>query len=142
MADIARRPRGSLFPDLSDWFDAALSPRTNWPFPAVFQALRIEDYMEDGTYVLRIEMPGIDPDKDVEIDVQNGVLNITAERSEEERDKNRSEFRYGRFARSVSLPAGADEEKVEAGYKDGILTVRIPLTEAREKARRVEVRRA
>lgn len=145
MAEIVRRPRSSLFPDLFDWFDAAFPPLQSWPswpIPGMFHSLRIEDYMEDGTYVLRIEMPGIDPDKDVEINVDNGVLSITAERSEEEREKNRSEFRYGKFARSITLPSGADEEKIEADYKDGILTVRIPVGEAGEKARRIPVRRS
>jgi len=51
------------------------------------------------------------------------------ERREERRDTHRSEFRYGRFHRSVSLPPGADEDDVRATYHNGILEVRVGLKE-------------
>jgi HSP20 family molecular chaperone IbpA len=79
---------------------------------------------------LRAELPGIDPEKDVEITVDDGVLTVKAERREEKKEGGRSEFRYGSFARSVTLPAGADEENVAASYRDGILEVRTPIKEA------------
>jgi HSP20 family protein len=141
MGSIARREGGSRLPDLFEWFEGNFPFPSSWHFPSVVQALRIEDYVEGNTYTLRIELPGIDPEKDVNIDVRNGVLSITAERSEETRERNRSEFRYGRFARTIALPQGAVEDRIEASYRDGILTVMIPLTEQGEEARRIAVRR-
>ena len=75
------------------------------------QALRIEDRLEADRYVLRAELPGIDPDKDVEIKVADGVLSISAERRAELSEKGRSEFHYGSFMRRVTLPQGAQEDR-------------------------------
>jgi HSP20 family molecular chaperone IbpA len=94
------------------------------------QLMRVEDYVDEGQYVVRAELPGIDPEKDVDITVDDGVLTIRAERQEEKKEGGRSEFRYGSFTRSVSLPAGADEENVAASYRDGILEVRAPVRAA------------
>ena len=81
--------------------------------------------MEDGHYVVRAEIPGIDPAKDVDITVRDGQLTIKAERTEKKETKGRSEFRYGSFTRSVTLPAGANEEDIKATYDKGILTVSV-----------------
>ncbi|MDV7195457.1 Hsp20/alpha crystallin family protein [Mycolicibacterium fortuitum] len=87
--------------------------------------MRLEDEMEDGRYVARAEIPGIDPGKDVDITVRDGRPTIKAERTENEEAKGRSEFRYGSFVRSVMLPAGANEEDIKATYDKGILTVSV-----------------
>ena len=67
--------------------------------------------MEGSTLVVRAEVPGIDPDQDVDVSVSEGMLHIRVERLEKSEHKSkdgyRSEFRYGSFARSVALPAGA-----------------------------------
>lgn len=93
--------------------------------------LRLEEYLEDGVCVIRTELPGIDPDKDVDITVADGVLHLAAkreERAEESRpDGYRSEFRYGAFERHLRLPDGATDADVKASYKDGILEVRVPM---------------
>ena len=68
--------------------------------------MRIEDRLEEDRYVVQAELPGVDPDKDVHIDVQNNQLMVSAERREETTEKGRSEFRYGSFRRRVSLPPG------------------------------------
>lgn len=107
----------------------------------------VEEFTDDGTLIVRAEMPGIDPEKDVTITVSDGMLHITAERSEEQeksgRTFHRREFRYGSLARSVPVPDGVDEDKVEASYKDGILEVRVPLPEAKvaSTAHRIPVTR-
>ena len=99
--------------------------------------LRVEEFMDEGTLVVRAELPGIDPDKDVELSVANGVLHIRAQREEktEKKDKDvyRSEFRYGSFVRNVPLPEGVKEDDVTASYKDGILEVRVPIAMEEEK---------
>jgi HSP20 family protein len=132
--------RQSLLPDLSDWFDSFPS-LMGWRPMASLQAIRVEDFVDGDDYVVRAELPGIDPDKDVEITVQGGVLTIRAERKEETSDKNRSEFRYGSFVRSVRLPDAANEDTVRAAYKDGILTVRVALTQPSADAKKITVSR-
>jgi HSP20 family protein len=102
--------------------------------------LRIEEFHDGDAVVIRSEMPGIDPDKDIEIDVRDHVLEITAERREkkstEGKGTRRSEFRYGSFFRSVPLPYGAKEADVQASYKDGVLEVRVPCAPTLEETPR------
>src|SRR5512140_766277 len=91
---------------------------------------RVEEFREGDTLVVRAEMPGLDPDKDVDISVSDHTLTLRAERRQESKSEDkkgyRSEFRYGSFTRTVALPAEATEKDVTASYRDGILEVRIP----------------
>lgn len=100
-------------------------------FEAATHTMHIEEFVEDGTCVIRAELPGIDPDKDIELTVSESMLHLSAkreERKEEERPSGyHSEFHYGSFQRSVRLPEGATEADVKASYKDGVLEVRIPV---------------
>jgi HSP20 family molecular chaperone IbpA len=116
-------PRTTLLPDLFRYLEQG------WPFAAFgdHHPVRIEEYLEDGTYVLRAELPGFDPDKDVKIAVEGDQLSITAERTVDKHDKAHSEFFYGSFARTVRLPAGADADAVEARYDAGILEITVPV---------------
>jgi HSP20 family protein len=139
MTTLARHERPRLT-DMFRWLDndfptiAFTRPVTGEPM------LRMEDYVEDSHYVLRAELPGIDPDRDVEITVEAGVLTVRAERRDEKRDSQRSEFHYGLFARSMSLPTGADENDVVATYKDGILEVRVAMmAEEAQEPKRISV---
>ena len=99
--------------------------------------VKVEETVEDGVHVVRAELPGIDPEKNVEIDVTDGLLHIGAEReerSEEARGEGyRTEFRYGRFERTIRLPEGTSADAITASYKDGILEVRMPVTEHVDK---------
>jgi len=92
--------------------------------------IRVEEYREDGALVVRADLPGIDPDKDVELTVSDGMLHIGAERREEEKREEkgylRREVRYGSFSRSLPLPAGVAEADITATYKDGVLEIRVP----------------
>ncbi len=109
------------------------------------QVIRVEEFQKDGALVIRAEMPGIDPEKDVEVTVEGGMLHIAAERREEEdtteRSSHRRELHYGSFARSIALPEGVDDSGVTASYNNGILEVEVPLpTEvAKEPSRRIPV---
>jgi HSP20 family protein len=93
--------------------------------------LRTEEVETDDAYVVRAEMPGLDPDKDVDVHVSDHTLHIEATRKEEkevdEKGRYRTEFRYGHFVRRLTLPAGVGRDDVKATYKDGILEVRLPL---------------
>ena len=136
----ARRESTSPWAEMLDWFEEGF-PMMAWRPGAT--RMRVEDFEEEGRYVVRAELPGIDPDEDVEITVSGGVLHIKAERREEKKDKHRSEFHYGSFERRMTLPTGATEEDVEATYDNGILTVSVAVTEPEpEKGpRRVPVMR-
>lgn len=99
--------------------------------PSVPAPIRIEEFVEGENLVVRAEMPGVDPDKDIEVTIDDGFLRIRAERQEKEehRDKGRfrSEFRYGSFSRNIALPDDVKEEDIKATYTDGVLEVRTPL---------------
>jgi HSP20 family protein len=95
--------------------------------------LRVEEYRDAGSMVVKAEVPGIDPEKDVDIELVGNDLriNVRHEEKSEHKDKEgyRSEFRYGTFSRSVSLPGPVSESDIRATYGDGILEVRVPLPE-------------
>lgn len=105
-------------------------------------SVRVEDYVEGDTYVLRAELPGIDPDKDVEITVDRDVLTISGERREEVKERNRQELHYGSFMRSVTLPGDGREKDIRASYADGVLEVRVPFDKDQDRTRRIPVHRA
>lgn len=92
--------------------------------------LRVEEFVEEGTLVIRAELPGVDPEKDVEITVADGVLRLRAhreERTEQDRPTGyRSEFHYGSLERTMRLPEEAHADDITASYHDGILEVRVP----------------
>jgi len=95
--------------------------------------LRVEEYREDGNLVVKAEVPGINPERDVEINLVGNQLQIGVRREEKTEHKGKegyhSEFRYGTFSRSVTLPAGVTQDDVQASYRDGVLEVRVPLPE-------------
>ena len=136
----ADRPFARLF----DWFDAP-------DFFHVFEGrpfeerIRLEEEVVDGHLVIRAEMPGLDPDKDVEIDVGDGVLTVKAERRKEETKKTdgsfRSEFRYGSFQRAVLVPKGTSASDVTATYRDGILEIQVPVPSGPPPVEKVAVTR-
>ena len=125
MSALTRGESRGLFPDLFDWIESPFSVLR--PFMA--RPMRLGDFVEDGHYVVRAELPGIDPVKEVEVTVSNGMLHIRAERREETETKHRSEFYYGVFSRHVALPEGADQDDVTATYDKGILEVTVGLRE-------------
>ncbi|MGY1708804.1 Hsp20/alpha crystallin family protein [Geodermatophilus sp. SYSU D00758] len=107
--------------------------------------IRVDEYRDDDTQVIRAELPGIDPDQDVRLTVSGGMLRIDAERRVEERtgDKGytRRELRYGSFTRTLPLAEGATEDDIRASYKDGVLEIRVPVAppEARNEPRKIPV---
>lgn len=119
--NTAVRSPAELLDSIERMFDSAASPAP----------IRVEEYVDGQTLVVRAEMPGLDPDKDVEVTMDGGFLRIRAERQEKEehRDKGRyrSEFRYGSFSRNIPLPDGVKEEDIRATYTNGVLEVRAPL---------------
>ena len=88
---------------------------------------------QDDKYVIKADLPGVEK-KDIDVKLENGMLSIRGEkRTESETDKggkhHRRERFYGTFARSFTLPDSVDADRVDAAYKDGVLTLSIPKTE-------------
>jgi HSP20 family protein len=136
MSNLLHRDPKAIFPDLVDWFEE--------PFitlrPYLGQPIRVEEYVEGDHYMIRAELAGVDPEKDVEVMAGPGYLTIRAERSDKTEGKHRSEFRYGSFSRTLTLPAKADEDAITASYRDGILTISVGLkTEQKASAKKIEV---
>lgn len=92
-------------------------------------------------FVLSFDLPGI-PEDEISVEFDDDVLTVSGERSriEESSDEHfhRFERRYGAFQRSVSLPAGVDESKINARYDKGVLEIRVPKPEE-QKPRRIEI---
>jgi HSP20 family protein len=149
MALMKRSRSETEWPEWAQW--PAWSGRRLFDWPDTMRELmeqsdlKIEEFEDDGHLVVRAEMPGIDPDNDVEITVADQMLNLRAERrsekSSEDKKGYRSEFHYGSFSRSVRLPAGATGDDVEATYNDGVLEVRIPIDTAEATAKKIPISR-
>ncbi len=97
-------------------------------------------------YVIRVELPGVE-EKDIDITVHGGVVSIKGEKKESREEKGEtwyfSERQYGAFSRSFRLPADADEAKVNADLKDGVLVITVPQkpTEPEKGAKKVAINR-
>jgi HSP20 family protein len=91
--------------------------------------------------VYAFDLPGLSEDE-ISIEVADDTLTVTGERrraTEEKTDRFfRYERRYGSFSRAVGLPAGVDDAKIAAAYKDGVLEVRVPKPEE-AKPRRIQL---
>ena len=87
------------------------------------------------------ELPGLE-EKDVDITVEEGVLTLRGEKKSEIEDKDRgyTERSYGRFERRIGIPRGVERDKASATFKNGVLTVTLPKSEAaNENVRRIPV---
>jgi HSP20 family protein len=97
-------------------------------------------------YEITAELPGLD-EKSIEVKIANGTLIIEGEKQEEKEEKKKDyylhERSFGAFARSFGIPAGTDANKIEASFKNGVLTVTLPKTaEAQKPAKKIEVKAA
>ena len=129
------------FRDMEGFFDRYYNALGRSPFAGNDAELRKKmqwrpsvDISETKTqYLIKAELPEVEKE-DVTVAVENGVLTISGERHyEKEEDtetKHRIESMYGRFSRSFTLPSDADEAKISAKSKNGVLKVRIPKMEA------------
>lgn len=102
----------------------------------------VDEYYQEGSLVIRAEVPGIDPDKDVDLTVTGGMLTMKVERHQEETVEEerylRREIHRGSFERTLALPEGVTESDVKATYKDGILEIVVPKADV-EPVRRVAI---
>ncbi|BBX40562.1 Hsp20/alpha crystallin family protein [Mycobacterium simiae] len=117
----------------ADWFQ----PTTNGFSPAA-------EVVKDGDdAVVRVELPGVDVEKDVHVELDRGRLVIHGEHRDEHSDDQAGrtvrEIRYGSFRRSFQLPAHVTSEAITASYDAGVLTVRVAGAYAGAQAQRIAI---
>jgi len=142
-------------PELSNWspfdrlntlrdemgrlFDFSFPSRDTGLFGGWSPALDVYD--DKDNFVVKVELPGMKKE-DISLSLHDGMLTISGERTHERKNDSgetfRSERYFGKFQRSVALPALVDSTKVKASYKDGILTVDLPKSEE-AKPKQIEV---
>lgn len=76
---------------------------------------------------LRAELPGFDPEHDIQVTADEGLLTISAKREAKEGNGKHTEFQYGAFTRTTRLPSGADTNHITATYDNGILQITVPV---------------
>ena len=131
------REMNRLFDDVFRGFGGAgLSPlmegRYGWP--------KVELNETDKTLTVSAELPGLD-EKDVQVEIANGVLTLRGEKKAERSGEGRTftERTYGAFERQIPLE-GVEEDKAEASFRNGVLTVSLPKSEkAREGVKRIAI---
>ncbi|MEQ9041542.1 MAG: Hsp20/alpha crystallin family protein [Silicimonas sp.] len=122
-----------FWPSLADPFRTVGSRLAEWIAPAS------EASGDDDAYRISIELPGVE-EKDITLSAENGIVTLKGEKKTEREEKGEtwffSERQYGSFSRSFRLPPDADENKVSADLKNGVLTVKVPKAKAEEKKTR------
>jgi HSP20 family protein len=139
--DPFRLLQNRLFEEPFTMFRPLTTPEENWPLTAWMPPCDI--YETDKEVVLKVELPAVKREE-VEVMLENNVLTMKGERKFEEKtdreNYHRVERRYGEFMRSFTLPAYVDAAKINAEFKDGVLTVTLPKhEEARPKLINVKV---
>ncbi len=103
----------------------------------------VDVFSRDSDLVIRAELPGVDPAKDIDITVTDGVLRIRGQRQFEQRDEGANYFRmetsYGAFERSIPLPDGVNIDDIKAAHKHGVLEVVVPGAAQIAPAKRIPV---
>jgi HSP20 family protein len=126
------KARGTAMTPL-DWF-------TSLPLlPFLAPTIRVEEYLDGDTYIIRAELPGIDPAKDATVTYADGILRLHVTRTAEHKEQTRSEFHYGSFDRGIPLPSGAKEDTITAVYAGGILTIKVLVGEADTGAKTIPI---
>lgn len=127
---------------LRDFFGPAAA--VDWNTPATSGFKPAAEIVKDGDdAIVRVELPGVDVDQDVNVEVDRGRLVIHGEhrdqRSEEKEGRTLREIRYGSFRRSFQLPAHVTGDAITATYDAGVLTVRVTGAYAGNQAQRIEI---
>lgn len=135
MALLSRFSPWSAFTDLERQMDQLVKAAFRGigfgePAQAAAWTPAVDVFSRDNDLVIRAELPGVDPEKDVDITVAGGVLRIHGQRQSEHRDEGADYFRmetsYGAFERSIPLPEGVNVDDIKAVHRNGILEVVVP----------------
>jgi HSP20 family protein len=118
MTTLVHRDGTSLFNELMSWMGS----------PATGPEIRVEEYLDQDRRVIRADLPGVDPEKDITLTIEGDLLRLRGQRRAEEHDEHRTEIRYGAFERVMRVPYGTKPDDLTAEYVDGVLTVSMPAT--------------
>ena len=133
--------------DVDRWMREFFGPTSDWYKPVSSAAGDFSpaaEVVKDGDdAVVRLELPGVDVEKDVNVEVDKGQLVIRGERrderSEDKDGRTLSEVRYGSFRRSFKLPAHVTSDAITASYDAGVLTVRVAGAHKGAEAQRIAI---
>jgi HSP20 family protein len=105
---------------------------------------RVDVKEEDNSVVVLAELPGIDQ-KDLDVTVTKDAVRISGEKKHEEKQEEKGYYRhetsYGSFERIIELPTEVNEDKAEAEFKQGVLTIKLPKSEeAQAKQKKIEIK--
>ncbi len=114
-----------------EWLGRALPDRSG---------IRIEDRTEDQRYILRAQLPGVDPTTDLHLTTTGNVLRLEVSRTTTRPDALRSEFHYGTFVRTIPLPPDVVADTISATYDRGILEITMALAARGPSGREIPVR--
>ena len=136
-----RGPLESIREEMQDLISRTLGEDVDlWPADRITPSLDLSE--TDGSLEVRMDIPGMEA-KEIDIQVHANVLTVSGERKDEREEQgktyHRIERRVGAFSRSVTLPCPVKEDAVDAQYKNGILTIKLPKTEE-AKARKINVK--
>ena len=131
----------NLHDELDRLFESPLSELTRTSHLLSGWTPALDVYEEKDSFVVKAELPGMKKE-DIEVSLHDGSLSISGERKAESKHEDsevyRTERLFGRFQRTVTLPATVAADKVKAAYNDGILTITLPKTEE-AKPRKIDV---
>ncbi len=126
----------------SRWLPAGLAPleRSALSFLSMMQSpVRIEEHLDGKSYLLRAEVPGVDPAKDLTVTYLDGTLRLQIRRTDTRKDKTYTEFNYGSYDRTVAVSM-MDEHSIRASYQDGILEIKAKLSDEEEPHRGIDIK--
>lgn len=119
---------------------------SRWPrdFHFVANAPAVDIVEKDNAFEIAAELPGMD-EKNIDVNVANGGITIKGEKQEQKEEKKKDYFlqerHYGSFERSFRIPEGVDSGKIEAAFKNGVLTVTLPKTaEAKQSEKKIAIK--
>lgn len=99
----------------------------------------VDAHREGEDLVLRADLPGIDPEKDVAVELAGRTLTVSGERRSETEAEGLREVRYGSFSRTITLPGEVSSDAISATYESGVLTVRVTGVYATEQPRKIQI---
>ncbi len=139
---IRYTPRAaSPFVGLDRWFDEFFAPDPAAESPASWSP-PVDVFEEAGEFVLKADLPEVD-EKNLKVEVDDGVLTVEAERNFDNASENdgyrRIERAYGSFKRNFVLPDNVNADGIKAAYDKGVLKVTLPKTEPKKTVRRIAI---
>jgi HSP20 family protein len=135
--------RRSPFAEFDALVRQSFGPAASWPTPGFVPAAEI---VKDGNDALvRLDLPGVDVDQDVTVEVERGTLAVSGERRDERAEPTgdesvaRREVRYGKFRRTFALPTHVTGDAISASYNAGILTIKVAGAYADAETQKIEI---